>query len=104
MADEYVRMTVPELKELAKERGLQVKKGLKKEELVKLLCTSESGQASASRSTTPETDPGAHSRSSSPEAAKRSSSEGERQRLHELELKRMELKRLELEAQHEKEQ
>ncbi|KYO40349.1 hypothetical protein Y1Q_0023946 [Alligator mississippiensis] len=96
-------MTMSELKELAKERGLHVKKGLKKEGLVKLLCTSESEQASPSRSTTPETDPGAHSRSSSPEATGRSPSEGERQRLHELELKRMELKRLELEAQREKE-
>ncbi|XP_059574524.1 uncharacterized protein LOC132245709 [Alligator mississippiensis] len=103
MTDEYVQMTVPELKELAKERGLHVKKGLKKEELVKPLCTSESGQASASCSTT-ESDPETHSRSSSPEAAERSPSERERQRLHELELKRMELKRLELEAQCKKEQ
>ncbi|KYO46394.1 hypothetical protein Y1Q_0006949 [Alligator mississippiensis] len=30
MADEYVRMTMPELKEMANERGLHVKKGLKK--------------------------------------------------------------------------
>ncbi|XP_059570175.1 uncharacterized protein LOC132243804 [Alligator mississippiensis] len=106
MEDEYVRMTVPELKELAKERGLHVKKGLKKEELIKLLCTSESEPASASRSSSPGPDSGPPSRSSSPEAARRSLSEREQQRLHEREMKRMELeeKRLEQEAQREKEQ
>ncbi|KYO45836.1 hypothetical protein Y1Q_0021474 [Alligator mississippiensis] len=120
MADEYVWMTVPELKELAKERGLHATGRLKKDELIKLLCTGESGTASASHSSSPELDPGPHSRSSSPEAARRSPSEREQQRLHEIELKRMEweekkeqqrlekeqlaVKRMELEAQWEEKQ
>ena len=47
MAEQDAEKTVPELKELAKERGLHVKKGLKKEELIKLLCDNDSHRASS---------------------------------------------------------
>ncbi|KYO27644.1 hypothetical protein Y1Q_0005209 [Alligator mississippiensis] len=104
MEDEYVRMTVPELKELAKERGLHMKKGLKKDELIKLLCTGKSETASASRLSSPELDLGTPTRSPSPEAAGRPPSERERQRLHEIELKRMELEERRMEREERKEQ
>ncbi|KYO39439.1 hypothetical protein Y1Q_0021089 [Alligator mississippiensis] len=113
MADVYVQKTVPELKERGKERGLHVKKGLKKEELIKLLCDSDSATEPSSCTPTPESSPELHPHTRSLEPSEGSPPvEGRWRYQIQLEAEgqgskrkyELELKRLEQEAQHQHEE
>ncbi|KYO27042.1 hypothetical protein Y1Q_0018204 [Alligator mississippiensis] len=113
MADEYDHMTVVDLKELMKERGLPVRNEQKREYLIKILCDNDQ----AARSPPPaHTEPTGGPKGLSFEWDFRKyqlqleAEEREHKFKHELELDRMELEtkhqceELEAQCQHEKEQ